>query len=97
VILTVDVTKNSRGETTPAGVAINTKRVKTEVLVEDGGTVVLGGIYESFERDDIAKVPVLGDIPYVGNLFKNKSRITTRSELLVFLTPRIITDRGVSR
>jgi type IV pilus assembly protein PilQ len=97
VILTVDVSKNSRGETTPAGVAINTKRVKTEVLVEDGGTVVLGGIFESQESDNVSKVPVLGDIPYVGNLFKNKTVRTSRSELLIFLTPRVISDRGVNR
>jgi type IV pilus assembly protein PilQ len=97
IILDVDVSKDSRGETTTQGIAINTKRIQTQVLVENGGTVVIGGIFELLETEDSTKVPVLGDIPYVGNLFKNKSRSTTRSELLVFITPRVISDRGISR
>ncbi len=97
IILDVDINKDSRGETTAAGVAINTKHIQTQVLVENGGTVVIGGIFELNERDDVAKVPLLGDIPYVGNLFKNKSKSISKSELLVFLTPRVISDRGVLR
>jgi type IV pilus assembly protein PilQ len=97
IILDVDVSKDSRGETTTQGIAINTKRVKTQVLVENGGTVVIGGIFELLETEDVSKVPVLGDIPYVGNLFKNKTNTTNRSELLIFITPRVISDRGVSR
>ncbi|WP_291009006.1 type IV pilus secretin PilQ [Hydrogenophaga sp.] len=97
IILDVDVTKDSRGETTAQGIAINTKRVQTQVLVENGGTVVIGGIFELLESEDTSKVPVLGDLPYVGNLFKNRNRTTNRSELLIFLTPRVISDRGVSR
>ena len=97
IILDVDVAKDSRGETTTQGIAINTKRVQTQVLVENGGTVVIGGIFELLESEDSTKVPVLGDIPYVGNLFKNKTRSTNRSELLIFITPRVISDRGVSR
>lgn len=97
IILDVDVAKDSRGETTTQGIAINTKRVQTQVLVENGGTVVIGGIFELLETEDVTKVPVLGDIPYVGNLFKNKSRTSNRSELLIFITPRVISDRGVSR
>lgn len=97
IILDVDVNKDSRGETTAAGIAINTKHIQTQVLVENGGTVVIGGIFELNEREDVTKVPLLGDIPYVGNLFKNKSRSSNKSELLVFLTPRVISDRGVLR
>jgi type IV pilus assembly protein PilQ len=97
IILDVDVAKDSRGETTTQGIAINTKRVQTQVLVENGGTVVIGGIFELLETEDVSKVPVLGDIPYVGNLFKNKTITTNRSELLIFITPRVISDRGVSR
>jgi type IV pilus assembly protein PilQ len=97
IILDVDVAKDSRGETTTQGIAINTKRVQTQVLVENGGTVVIGGIFELLETEDVSKVPVLGDIPYVGNLFKNKTTTTNRSELLIFITPRVISDRGVSR
>lgn len=97
IILDVDVNKDSRGETTAAGIAINTKHVQTQVLVENGGTVVIGGIFELTEIDDTTKVPLLGDIPYVGNLFKNKSKTANKSELLIFITPRVISDRGVMR
>ena len=97
IILDVDVNKDSRGETTAAGIAINTKHIQTQVLVENGGTVVIGGIFELNEREDVTKVPLLGDVPVVGNLFRNKSRSTNKSELLVFLTPRVISDRGVMR
>ncbi len=90
IILDVDVNKDSRGETTAAGIAINTKHIQTQVLVENGGTVVIGGIFEQTERDDVSKVPVLGDLPGVGNLFKTRSRISNKSELLVFITPRVI-------
>jgi type IV pilus assembly protein PilQ len=92
VILTVNVNKDSRGVETRAGPAINTKNVNTQVLIDNGGTVVIGGIYTQTERSDNVKVPLLGDIPYVGNLFKNNRRTNDRRELLVFLTPRIISD-----
>ncbi len=97
IILDVKVSKDSRGETTLQGIAINTKRVETQVLVENGGTVVIGGIFELSESEDVTKVPLLGDIPVVGNLFKNKNRISNKSETLIFITPRVISDRGVSR
>jgi type IV pilus assembly protein PilQ len=97
IILDVDVAKDSPGERTDQGIAINTKRVQTQVLVENGGTVVIGGIFELLESDEVTKVPGLGDIPYVGNLFKTKTRNMTRSELLIFITPRVINDRGISR
>jgi type IV pilus assembly protein PilQ len=97
IILDVNVNKDSRGETTAAGVAINTKQVQTQVLVENGGTVVIGGIFEQTETDDVTKVPLLGDIPYLGHLFKNKNKISNKSELLIFITPRVISDRGVMR
>ena len=97
IILDVDINKDSRGETTAAGIAINTKHVQTQVLVENGGTVVIGGIFEQNESNTVTKVPLLGDIPVLGNLFKNKSTATSRSELLIFITPRTIGDRGLSR
>lgn len=97
IILDVDVNKDSRGETTAAGIAINTKHIQTQVLVENGGTVVIGGIFELIEIDDTTKVPLFGDLPVVGNLFKNKSKTANKSELLVFITPRVISDRGVMR
>jgi type IV pilus assembly protein PilQ len=93
VVLDVDVAKDSRGENTTAGPAINTQHVKTKVMVENGGTVVLSGIYQQSETNDTTQVPVLGNIPVVGNLFKTNSRATTKTELLVFITPRIIAER----
>ncbi|WP_353399292.1 type IV pilus secretin PilQ [Hydrogenophaga sp. 5NK40-0174] len=97
VILDVDVNKDSRGEETEMGIAINTKHVQTQVLVENGGTVVIGGIFEQEEASTVTKIPLLGDIPVVGNLFKNRRNTSNKRELLVFLTPRVIADRGVSR
>jgi type IV pilus assembly protein PilQ len=94
IILTVDVTDDSVGTYTAGlGYAINTKHVNTQVLVENGGTVVLGGIYELNDRDDTNKVPFFGDIPYVGFLFKNTTRTYSKTELLIFLTPRVISDK----
>ena len=97
VILSVDVHKDSRGEETRGGPVINTKQVKTMVLVENGGTVVLGGIYTQEERDDVTKIPFLGDIPLFGYLFKSKARSNNKTELLVFITPKILTDRLTAR
>ena len=93
VIMTLDVNKDQPGATTAAGVQINTKHVKTEVLVENGGTVVIGGIYEQNDRTDLTKVPVLGDLPVIGWLFKNTTLSTGKTELLVFITPRIMNER----
>jgi type IV pilus assembly protein PilQ len=97
VILDVDVNKDSVGRATAAGFAIDTKHVKTMVLVENGGTVVIGGIFEQTDRDETTKVPFLGDIPYVGNLFKTRTRSSAKTELLIFLTPRVVTERTVAR
>jgi type IV pilus assembly protein PilQ len=97
IIMTLDVNKDQPGVTTPAGVQINTKHVKTEVLVENGGTVVIGGIYEQNDRTDITQVPVLGDLPVVGFLFKNKQTATSKTELLVFITPKIVNERLTAR
>lgn len=97
VILDVDVNKDSVGRSTSAGLAIDTKHVRTQVLVENGGTVVIGGIFTQSERDDVTKVPFLGDIPYLGALFRTKTRSTGKTELLVFLTPKVINDRSSAR
>ncbi len=93
VLLNVDVTKDSVGQSTSAGFAINTKHVQTQVLVDNGGTVVIGGIFEQSEREDVTKVPLLGDIPFLGNLFKTRTKSTDKTELLIFLTPKVLTDR----
>jgi type IV pilus assembly protein PilQ len=92
IILNVDVNKDSVGRSTANGFAIDTKHIQTQVLVENGGTVVIGGIYEQADREDETKVPVLGDIPVLGTLFKQKTRTATKSELLVFITPKVLTN-----
>jgi len=94
----LDVSKDSRGENAAnAGPAINQKNVTTQVLVDNGGTVVIGGIFELEETNDEAKVPFFGDLPVVGNLFKNRARLERKRELLVFVTPRVVTDRAGTR
>ncbi|GAB3773130.1 type IV pilus secretin PilQ [Ramlibacter monticola] len=93
IILDLDIAKDSRGETTAAGIAINTKHIKTQVLVENGGTVVIGGIFELTETEQETRVPLLGDIPVAGNLFKNRQRQATKQEMLVFITPKMVADR----
>ncbi|MBI3347584.1 MAG: type IV pilus secretin PilQ [Burkholderiales bacterium] len=97
VILSVDVNKDSRGTLTPQGYAINTKHAQTQVLVENGGTVVIGGIYKQDEGETVNKVPLLGDVPLLGNFFKNKTRTTSKTELLIFLTPKVVSERATVR
>ncbi|WLI89492.1 type IV pilus secretin PilQ [Massilia sp. R2A-15] len=97
VVLEVEVNKDSKGDVTPAGFAINSQHVKTKVRVENGGTVVLGGIYQQADRNNESKVPLLGDLPVVGHLFKTTGRESTKTELLVFLTPKIVADTAPTR
>jgi type IV pilus assembly protein PilQ len=97
IILDLDVNKDTVGVSTPAGFAINTKHIKTQVLVENGGTVVIGGIFEQTENESETKVPLLGDLPAVGNLFKSRARNSTKTEMLVFITPKMISDRASAR
>ncbi|HVR52756.1 MAG TPA: type IV pilus secretin PilQ [Pseudorhodoferax sp.] len=97
IILDLDVNKDSVGQSTAAGFAINTKHIKTQVLVENGGTVVIGGIFELNEVEDVTKVPLLGDIPIAGNLFKSRTRTSNKQEMLIFITPKMIADRMAGR
>jgi len=97
IILDVDVTKDSVGQVTTAGYAIDTKHVNTKVLVENGGTVVLGGIFQLTDTTTINKVPFLGDIPFLGALFRNDSRSTAKTELLIFITPTTVNGQVVVR
>jgi type IV pilus assembly protein PilQ len=92
IFMDVKVNKDQRAETL-SGPAIDTKNVQTQVLVENGGTVVLGGIYEQQDRTTVTKVPLFGDLPVVGWLFKNESKINDRTELIIFITPRVISER----
>jgi type IV pilus assembly protein PilQ len=93
IILDLDINKDSRGETTAAGIAIDTKHIKTQVLVENGGTVVIGGIFTLDEEQNESRVPVLGDIPVAGYLFKQRDRSVKKTEMLVFITPKMVSDR----
>ncbi len=97
VNLDLEVNKDSKGESTPAGITINTKRVKTQVLVENGGTVVIGGIFTLEEQENEAKVPFFGDLPVAGYLFRNKSRTSAKKEMLIFITPKLVSERAVVR
>src|SRR5471030_2922520 len=97
VVIDVDVNKDSVGQETRAGFAIDTKHVKTQVMVENGGTVVLGGIYQQTERNTTDKVPLLGDVPVLGYLFRSNSRTNDKTELLVFITPKIVAERLSTR
>ena len=94
IIMSLDVNKDTPNTrlSTGAGVAIDTKHVKTEVLVENGGTVVIGGIYTQETRNNTQRIPFFGDLPYVGWLFKNREIIDDKTELLVFITPRILAE-----
>ena len=93
---TLTSTKTPPGAVTAAGIAIITKHIKTQGLVENGGTIVIGGIFELNESDSDSKVPVLGNIPVLGNLFKSKTRSTSKSELFAFITPKAISGRAAA-
>ncbi|MDT7523041.1 type IV pilus secretin PilQ [Rhodoferax sp. TBRC 17198] len=97
IILTLDVTKDTVGQSTPAGFAIDTKHVQTQVLVENGGTVVIGGIFTESSTDTETKVPFFGDLPGLGILFRNKAKEIQKREMLVFITPKVIADKVVGR
>ncbi|TDV28552.1 type IV pilus assembly protein PilQ [Paraburkholderia caballeronis] len=90
VILDLDVAKDSVGQQTEAGPAINTKHVQTRVEIEDGGTVSIGGIDATDDRDDVTRVPLLGKIPVLGALFSHRTHRDQRTELVVFITPRVV-------
>jgi len=92
VDMTVEVNKDSRGVSVPAGIPINTNKVVTKVLIENGGTVVIGGVYKQSDSTVVNKVPLLGDIPVLGNLFKSRGTSTSKDELLIFLSPKIMQD-----
>ncbi|MEO8630991.1 MAG: type IV pilus secretin PilQ family protein, partial [Betaproteobacteria bacterium] len=97
VIMNLEIHKDSVGTQTTAGPSIDTKQVNTQVLVENGGTVGIGGIFTQTESKTVNKVPLLGDIPIVGLLFRQELNTNDRRELLIFVTPRILRDSLSSR
>ena len=93
IIMDLDIKKDSRGPDAGNGApTINTQNVKTQVLVANGETAVLGGIYEQNERNDVDKVPFFGDLPIIGNAFKRRVKLDDKTELLIFVTPKIMDD-----
>ena len=93
VIMDIKVTNDDSTETAPNGVPIIDKNeITTQVLVDDGETVVLGGVFKQTKKNEVHKVPVLGDIPFVGALFRKKTNQDDKSELMVFITPRVIAE-----
>jgi type IV pilus assembly protein PilQ len=92
IIMDIKVNKDSVGQLYAGVPSINTNKVTTQVLVENGGTVVIGGVYLQQQSDGVNKVPLLGDIPVLGYLFRSSAKLNNKSELLVFITPKIIKD-----
>ena len=94
ITMTLDINKDTPNTSlsTGSGVAIDTKHVKTEVLVDNGGTVVIGGIYTQKTSENTYRIPFFGDLPYIGWLFKNREWIDDKTELLVFITPKIVNE-----
>ncbi|HYB51975.1 MAG TPA: type IV pilus secretin PilQ [Burkholderiaceae bacterium] len=99
IFLDVKVNKDTPSATVSGsgGIAIDTKNVATQVLVENGGTVVLGGIYQQTIQETITRVPILGEIPFIGVLFRDVAKTNDRTELLIFITPRILSERVINQ
>ena len=97
--MAVDVNKDSVNSqiSLSTGIAIDTKHVSTMVLVDNGGTVVLGGIYQQDTRNNTTKIPLLGDLPFIGFMFRENERSDSKSELMIFITPRLLTDQTASK
>jgi type IV pilus assembly protein PilQ len=90
ISMLVGINKDTVGMKTEQGYAIDTKSLSSEVTVENGGTAIIGGIYQTTEREDEVKIPLLGDIPLIGHFFRHKSKLQDKTELLVFLTPTVL-------
>jgi type IV pilus assembly protein PilQ len=93
----LNVTKDSIGQIVPtanggAAPSIDTRQIATQVLVQSGETIVLGGIHEQERRKDASKIPFFGDLPFIGALFRKKSEVNNNSELLIFVTPKILKE-----
>ncbi len=97
IIMDLQVSQDNVGEVVPSATggfvpSIDTRQISTQVLVDDGETVVLGGIYETERRESSSKVPLLGDIPLLGHLFRTTQNVSNKSELLIFITPKILRE-----
>lgn len=96
VSMLINISQDTQGQDTLSGPSINTKRINTTVTVENGGTVVIGGIFQQSEKSTVRKIPLLGDLPLIGTFFRSNNKSTARSELLIFITPRVVND-GLTR
>lgn len=96
VMLTLDVTQDKPGELTSKGLTIKTEHMKTQLLMDDGQTMVVGGIYETTQQDGVDRVPFFSALPIVGNLFIHKIKVNNTHELLIFITPEILKQQEVS-
>ena len=92
IIMQLNISQDTLGVNTAAGPAINTNQISTQVQVEDGETIVLGGVFTTNRTEDVAKTPLLGDLPLLGRLFSRTSRTDNKEELLIFITPSLIRD-----
>lgn len=92
ILLDVEITKDQRGVVTSAGYTIDVNRVKTQIQVNNGDTAILGGIFQEETVDDVTKVPLFGDLPVVGHLFRRTGKTDNKRELMIFLTPRIVKE-----
>lgn len=92
IIMDLTVNQDTVGEVFAGIPSIDTREVGTQVLVNNGDTIVLGGIYEQITRDEVDKVPVLGDIPVLGYFFKHSLESEEKAELLIFVTPKVLKD-----
>jgi type IV pilus assembly protein PilQ len=94
IVLDLDISKDNVGRLTSAGYAIETKHIATRVRVENGGTAAIGGIYEETNRKQTDSIPLVGDLPLVGRLFRRTQNVLDNAELMVLVTPRLVSDRG---
>jgi type IV pilus assembly protein PilQ len=97
IIMDLEVSQDSIGAVFAGIPSIRTNRIKTQVLVNNGETIVLGGVFQTVVSESVEKTPILGDLPWLGSLFRNKTKQDSKQELLIFITPRLIRDSLTSR
>ena len=93
----LEVSQDSIGAVFAGIPSIKTNRIKTRVLVNNGETIVLGGVFQTVVSESVEKTPILGDLPWIGSLFRTKTKQDDKQELLIFITPRLIRDSLTSR
>ena len=93
IVMQLKITKDSRGALTPDGIAIDTREIETTVQVANGETIVLGGIYENTKNKSVSKIPILGDLPGIGFLFRKTNVQDDKKELLIFITPKVLDEK----